>query len=98
MRSVRILPAARADLLEIWQFIARDSVNNASRVTDAIEREIRGLAEFPGKGHGRADVNDQRYRFWSVFSYLIAYRFDDESLTVVRVIHGRRDVRRFFKR
>jgi plasmid stabilization system protein ParE len=27
---------------------------------------------------------------------VIAYRADDESLTIVRVIHGRRDFRRLF--
>jgi plasmid stabilization system protein ParE len=31
-------------------------------------------------------------RFWTVFSYLIAYRIDTRSLTIIAVIHGKRDV------
>jgi len=52
---------------------------------------------MPGKGHTRNDVRAARYRFWGVRSYLIAYYFDDKTLTVVRVIHGRRNLRRLFK-
>jgi antitoxin ParD1/3/4/toxin ParE1/3/4 len=98
MRKLLIQPQARLDLLEIWHYIAENSPEAATRVTDKIESAIRGLAEMPGKGHRRADVTDPQYRFWSVYSYVIAYRFDDESLTVVRVVHGSRNLRRLFRR
>ncbi len=52
---------------------------------------------MPGKGHTRADVRDVRYRFWSVYSYIIAYRFDEETVTIVRIVHGRRNVRKIFR-
>jgi antitoxin ParD1/3/4/toxin ParE1/3/4 len=84
-------------LLEIWHFIARESVQSASRVTDTIEAEIRELATMPGKGHTRSDVRDDRYRFWSVFSWVIAYRYDEKTLTVARVVHGHRNFRKLFK-
>lgn len=67
-------------------------------MADKLDAAIRGLIEMPGKGHTRADVTDKSYRFWSVYSYVIAYRYDDESLTVVRVVHGRRNLRRLFRR
>ena len=63
MRKLLVRPQARLDILEIWHFIARDSISNANRVTDRIESAIRGLAEMPGKGHRRADVKDPAYRF-----------------------------------
>ena len=83
---------------KIWHHIAADNPRTASRVTEKIEQAIRGLLEMPGKGHMRADVKDSQYRFWSVYSWVIAYRYDDESLTVVRVVHGRRNFRRLFRR
>jgi plasmid stabilization system protein ParE len=97
MRKLLIQPQARLDLLEIWHYIAADSIQSANKVAEKLDRAIRGLIEMPGKGHTRPDVTDKRYRFWSVYSYLIAYRYDETSLTVVRVVHGRRDLRRLFK-
>jgi toxin ParE1/3/4 len=97
MRKLLIKPQARVDLLEIWHFIAQSSVRAADQVAENLDRAIRSLVEMPGKGHSRPDVKDSNYRFWSVYSYVIAYRFDDTSLTVVRVIHGRRNFRRIFK-
>jgi toxin ParE1/3/4 len=84
-------------MIEIWDWIAHDSVQNADRVIDKLEEEIRGLAEMPGKGHGRSDVRNQNYRFWSVYSYVIGYHFDDKTLFIDRVIHGHRNFRRLFK-
>jgi toxin ParE1/3/4 len=89
VRKLLIKPRARVDLLEIWHFIAQDSVVAADKVAEKLDDAIRGLLEIPGKGHARADVKDPGYRFWTVYSYVIAYRFDERSLTIVRVVHGR---------
>ena len=96
MRTLLIQPQARVDLLEIWHYIAKDNIAAANRVNEEIERAIRDLVSMPGMGHTRADVKPRQYRFWSVYSFVIAYRFDDESMTVVRVVHGRRDFRKLF--
>lgn len=98
MRKLLIQPQARVDLLEIWHHIAAESPAATTRVTQKIESAIRGLADMPGKGHTRSDVKDSRFRFWSVYSYVIAYRYDETALTVARVVHGRRNFRRLFKR
>ena len=96
MRRLRIRPQARVDLLEIWHYIARDSIPAANRVSTKLDEAIRGLLVLPGKGHTRPDVDDPKYRFWSVFSYVIAYRFDEKTVTIVRVVHGHRDFRELF--
>jgi antitoxin ParD1/3/4/toxin ParE1/3/4 len=97
MRKLLIQPQARLDLLEIRDYLAEQSMTAANRVGKKIESAIRGLVQMPGKGHSRQDVDDPRYRFWSVYSYVIAYRYDDLALTIVRVVHGRRDFRSLFK-
>ena len=97
MRRAFIQPQARVDLLEIWRYIARDNISAANKVIDTIHEEIDGLAEMPGKGHRRADVRDQSYRFWRVYSYVIGYRFDDKTITIARVVHGRRNFRKLFR-
>jgi plasmid stabilization system protein ParE len=93
MRKLLIQPQARLDLLEIWHYISRDNINAANRVSERLDAQILGLLDMPGKGHKRADVNNPRYRFWRVYSYIIAYRYDNTTLTIVRIVHGRRDFR-----
>jgi len=94
VRLVQFTPTARRDVLEIWEYTARESVAAADRVVAAIEAATRRLSELPGIGHTRPDVADNRYRFWRVYSYLVACRFTDAELTVVRVAHGAQDMRR----
>jgi plasmid stabilization system protein ParE len=58
---------------------------------------MRRLAAFPRIGHIREDVADESLRFWSVYSYLIAYRPERKPIEIVRVLHGARDIGKFFK-
>ena len=96
-RHVIISPEALADLEAIWDYVARAaSVTTASDFIADILSAIEKLADMPGMGHRRADVSDARYRFWSVKSYVIAYRPDAEALRVARVVHGHRDFRQLF--
>ena len=97
MRKLQIRPQGRVDLLEIWHHIAQDNIAAANRVGDEIDAAIRGLCEMPGKGHFRKDVTLPGYRFWTVYSYVIAYRFDNDSVTVIRVVHGRRNFGQLFR-
>lgn len=96
MRTVRITPRARKDLVDIVDYIIEQNPKVAVQLIDAIDKSFERLAAVPGMGHRRADVPDLRYRFWNVKPYIIAYRFDDESLTVVRVVHGARNFRKLF--
>lgn len=93
MRAVVFSPEARQDLVDVWQFIAHDSVRAADRVKEKIQKALDRLAEMPGLGHTRLDVQDPRYRFWKVYSYLIVYRYDPANLTVIRIVHGARNLR-----
>lgn len=94
MRQIQFTRRAQRDLVEIWEYIARDNPDAADRVIGAMRDAVRLLAEHPGIGHPRADVSDPRYRFWRVYSYLLAYRATDETLLVIRIVHGARDLRR----
>src|SRR3954468_18931644 len=90
----RISRLADRDIDRLWRFIARDNPIAADRVEEELHDAMKKLASSPGIGHRRADVADPRYRFWPVYSYIIAYRIERNVLLVVRVIHGARQVRR----
>ena len=53
-----LTPQARADLVEIWNYIAEDSPENADRVLERLYAGFTGLAETPGMGHHREDLAD----------------------------------------
>ena len=92
-RRYKVSPEARLDLLSIWEFIARDDINTAERLTDRIEKAFRQLATFPKLGHKRADVyTSEPVLFWPVGSYVIVYRPEPRPILIVRVIHRARDL------
>ena len=94
----RISRRADADVRAICDRIAEDNPDAADRLDERIHTAIQTLARFPGMGHSRADVADPRYLFWAVGNYVIAYRTEGKELLVVRVLHGARDFRQFFRR
>jgi len=67
-------PEAFADLNEIWEYIAADSLDAADRVLDEIYESITSLVRFPHQGHSRADLTSRPLRFQIVRDYVIAYR------------------------
>jgi antitoxin ParD1/3/4/toxin ParE1/3/4 len=94
MRRFRLTEAARGDLAEIAQYIARDDPEAARRVLRRMREAMHLLAERPAIGHIRPDLAPEPIRFWPVFSYLIVYQPDSRPLQVLRVLHGARDLPR----
>ena len=91
-----ISPLARADIFEIWERIAGDSIDNADKVRDDLFDAFRRLAKMPEMGHERKDVTELPVRFWSVFNYLVVYRVVDKQIEIVTVVHGARELKTFF--
>ena len=58
---------------------------------DELGRAFRLLAGNPRSGHSRPDIrDDSALRFWTVYSYLIAYLPAERPLFIVRILHGAR--------
>ena len=97
MSQFVLTPAAEGDILDILDYIERENASAATRVFAALSEAMRLIAERPGIGHTRGDLADEAVRFWPVFSYLVIYRPDTSPLQIVRVLHGKRDVRRLLE-
>jgi plasmid stabilization system protein ParE len=67
-------------------------VSRAYRLTERAEAAFDLLASWPGIGHAREDLTDRPLKFWSVYSYLVAYEPAGDPLTLVAVLHGARNV------
>jgi toxin ParE1/3/4 len=85
--------AARADLLEIWVFIAQDDIAAADRQIDRIEAAITHLEQFPEIGHSREDAAPGlRVLFQDSYVVLYRYREREQMVIIERVVHGRRNL------
>jgi len=90
----RLSPEARQDIKDIWSYISRDSIEAAPLVREVLRDNCRRLAKHPDIGHRRGDLTAREdVRFWPVYSYLIIYRPHTRPLEILRVLHGKRDVK-----
>ncbi len=91
MPRLVILPAARADLIEIGDFIAQDNPGRALSFLAEIEAKMRQAADRPESFPVRDDVREG-LRSARHGRYLIFFLEAGAEIQVVRVLHGARDL------
>ncbi len=80
---------ALADRDEIFDYIEADNPRAAVAVDDLISAQVQLLIEFPEGGRvGR--VPGTRELIISRTPYLVAYRVQDNTVRILRVLHGSR--------
>jgi plasmid stabilization system protein ParE len=84
---------SRADLDEIWDYVAHGSPRNAEAVLDRIHMKIDLLRLHPRAGHRRDDVRPG-VRCAKSDGYLIFHRVTDGTLHVDRIVHHSRHLGR----
>jgi toxin ParE1/3/4 len=89
----RLHPAAVEDIIEIWEYVAKDNVRAAGRFREELFDAIQKLSVFPDMGSVRPRLSGRAIRFWGFYDYLIAYMPDEKPLWVIAIVHGRRDPR-----
>jgi toxin ParE1/3/4 len=95
MKTVRLSAHARADLEDIWTYIAQDTSAAADRFLDRIHRVCLRLASAPRIGRPRDDLA-AGLRSFPVGHYVIFYRDSTAAIEVVRVLSGYRDIEALF--
>ena len=96
-RRFVLTPEARADVIEIWNYIAEDSIDGADQVMEKLYDAFIRLGRTPGMGHHREDLADSRHRFRTVHSYVIADRWETTPFQIIAVVHGARQLEAFFQ-
>ena len=100
MSAYVLTPLARADIFDIWAYIAENSETAADHVEQGIYDACAFLAEGPLRGHTRPDLTSRALRFWTLSrypNYTVVYRPDIAPLQIVAVLHGKRNIRRVIK-
>jgi toxin ParE1/3/4 len=95
--SAGILPAVPRDCPELAEaaarfasYIAADSSSYAGTVVRKILSLSRTLARFPLAGRQVPEFDDESFRELFAYRYRIIYRVDQDAVTIVAVIHGKR--------
>lgn len=93
-RRLSYLAAARADLLDILRYIARESgsVATAERFTSALRDKCRYLADISATlGRPRPELRPE-LRSLAFRGYVIFFRYGEDRVEVVNILEGHRDV------
>jgi len=95
MSRYQFTPQAVDDLFEIWSYIARDNVEAANRLENAVHDACTFLAAGPLRGKTREDLTQLPLRFWAVQAfpnYIVVYDPETDPLQIIRILHGSRDI------
>ena len=93
--KVRVTAPARDDLDGIWDYIAHDNPMAATRMVYRIRVRFEMLGRQPLLGEACEDLQPG-LRSFPVRPYVIDYRVLNDEVSIVRVLHGARDVEQLF--
>ena len=101
MAEFILAPCVEDELWAIWEYIAYDNPDAATRVVEAAFETFKALAATPGLGRLRKFRNPRlkgiRSSLVSGFhNYIIFYRPTPAGIEVLHVYHGARDVEALF--
>jgi toxin ParE1/3/4 len=91
MKKLELSPLARADLRDIWNYVAEDNLGAADTLLDAILGSAALLLDQPLMGRERPEFGPGR-RSLAVEGYVLFYRPLKDRIRISRVLHGRRNI------
>jgi toxin ParE1/3/4 len=92
MANLLFSPKANADLDQIWHYSAKNwGELRAETYLRSIFEAAERLKDNPRLGRSREDVR-RGYRSLIIGSHLIFYQLNQETVTVIRILHQRMDV------
>ena len=95
MATAFFQPRAVDDLVEIGRYIAQNNPERAQNFVSEIERACHVRARAPLSGRPRPNLTDA-LRSFVHGSYVVFYLPEAEGITVVRVLHAKRDLSQLF--
>jgi plasmid stabilization system protein ParE len=89
---------ADRDLDSIWDYIAEGNLDAADQWIGKLFDAFDTIGNNSGIGHKREDLTSYPVLFWPVGAYLIIYRATSQSVEIVAVTQGARDIPAFLDR
>ena len=97
MAEVLKTPQAQADLEAILEELEGRNPKEAELLAVAVDKKCVALSRFPELGRARVDILPE-LRSTLVGKHVLFYRIRGEVVEVLRILHGRRDLRRIMRR
>ncbi len=91
MARITRRPLAEADILDIWDYIAEDSLAEADRWLDRLDEKLSLWATQPMMGRPRDELAPG-LRSFAFGRYVVFIQPLADGIDVVRVLHGSRDI------
>ncbi len=91
MAAVTFSPKSRQDLLDIGDYIAKDSRANARRFVGKLMEQCKRIGNAPLGYAGREDLAPG-LRMAALGRYVVFFRVIDNSVRIERVLHGARNL------
>jgi toxin ParE1/3/4 len=96
-RRILITEDANLDLQEHFNYLAQNNRDRAFDFFDATRQTFAALARMPGMGQQYESeeedvVNIHKWTVKGFKNYLLFYRYDDETLEILRIIFATRDL------
>lgn len=91
MPMVKIARAAQEDLKGIWEYVAEQNSEAASKLIREITRRFGTLRDHPHIGRAQDDLL-ANLRSFTVRNHVIFYQPFEGGVEILRVLHGSRDI------
>ena len=91
MAAVTFSPKSRQDLLDIGDYIAKDSRANARRFVGKLMEQCKRIGNAPLGYAGREDLAPG-LRMAALGHYVVFFRVIDSTVRIERVLHGARNL------
>jgi plasmid stabilization system protein ParE len=92
-RRFAYFPEAQREFDAIVAVLAVRNAAAAERWRDKFYATVMAIAETPTLGHEHPQVINRDLMAIKVKPYVIFYRYDAETVYIVRIVHGSRDLR-----
>ncbi len=93
-REVIVLPRFKVSLIEIWKYIAEDSIKNADEFLTDIEPIMKRIEQYPEANPVFRPLEGKqklyRYKIYKK-NYLIVFKLLKFRLIYVRIVYSRRN-------
>ncbi len=92
MHKYRLTPAAKSDLIEIWNYTMEVwGEKQADKYLQDIEDKLNQLAENPGLGRHRPEIHPGYYSF-PVAKHIVFYLQSRNYIDIIGILHGKMDI------
>ena len=86
---VRWSKPAKLDLKQIHDYIARDSIFYAQKVSSEIVEKSEKLNSFPEVGRIVPEIEDPNIRELLIYSYRLIYEVFSDKVEILALVHGK---------